>query len=51
VSDSDSGGGVIGFDSSVEFTAPEAGSYAVAVFDETGFGPGGYIVRVEAGRR
>jgi hypothetical protein len=51
VSDSDSGGGVIGFDSSVEFTAPEAGSYAVAVFDETGFGPGGYVVRVEAGRR
>jgi len=51
VSDSDSGGGVIGFDSSIEFTAPKTGSYAVAVFDETGFGPGGYVVRVEAGRR
>lgn len=51
VSDSDSAGGVIGFDAVVEFTAPATGSYAVAVFDETGFGPGGYIVTVEAGRR
>lgn len=50
-SDSDSGGGVIGFDSTIVFTAPETASYAVAVFDETGFGPGGYIVTVEEGRR
>lgn len=50
VSDSDSGGGVIGYDAVIEFTAPETASYAVAVFDETGFGPGGYVVRVESGR-
>jgi hypothetical protein len=49
-SDSDSGGGVIGFDSMITYTAPETGSYAVAVFDETGFGPGGYILTVEEGR-
>lgn len=51
ISDSDSGGGVIGYDSEIEFTAPETASYAVAVFDETGFGPGGYVVRAESGRR
>ncbi|HSJ27357.1 MAG TPA: trypsin-like peptidase domain-containing protein [Acidimicrobiia bacterium] len=45
--DSDSGGGVIGFDARLEFTAPETASYAVVVFDETGFGPGGYVIRVE----
>jgi S1-C subfamily serine protease len=50
-SDSDSGGGVIGFDAMIVYTAPETGSYAVAVFDETGFGPGGYILTVEEGRR
>ena len=46
-SDSDSGGGVIGFDAMIVYTAAETGSYAVAVFDETGFGPGGYILTVE----
>jgi S1-C subfamily serine protease len=51
VSDSDSGGGVLGYDSLLGFTAPETGTYAIAVFDETGFGPGGYILSVEAGRR
>ncbi|MEX2280545.1 MAG: serine protease [Acidimicrobiia bacterium] len=51
VSDSDSGGGVIGFDARVVFTAPERASYAVAVFDETGFGPGGYILTIEEGHR
>jgi S1-C subfamily serine protease len=51
VSDSDSGGGVIGYDARVEFTAPETASYAVVVFDETGFGPGGYLIRVEEGLR
>lgn len=50
-SDSDSGGGVIGYDAQLVFTAPETATYAVAVFDETGFGPGGYIVNVEEGRR
>lgn len=49
-SDSDSGGGVIGYDARVIFTAPETATYSVAVFDETGFGPGGYIVSVEEGR-
>ncbi|MDX1448229.1 MAG: serine protease, partial [Acidimicrobiia bacterium] len=49
-SDSDSGGGVIGYDARVVFTAPETASYAVAVFDETGFGPGGYMLTVAEGR-
>lgn len=49
-SDSDSGGGVIGYDARLVFTAPETATYAIAVFDETGFGPGGYIVSVEEGR-
>ena len=51
ISDSDSGGGVLGYDSVLEFTAPETATYAIAVFDETGFGPGGYVLEVEAGRR
>ena len=51
MSDSDSGGGVLGYDSVLEFTAPETAAYAIAVFDETGFGPGGYMLRVEAARR
>jgi hypothetical protein len=51
VSDSDSGGGVLGYDSVLEFTAPQTAAYAIAVFDETGFGPGGYVLSVEAARR
>ena len=51
VSDSDSGGGVLGYDSVLDFTAPATGSYAIAVFDETGFGPGGYVLKVERGGR
>jgi hypothetical protein len=47
VSDSDSGGGVIGYDAFVDFTASESDTYVVAVFDETGFGPGGYVITVE----
>lgn len=50
-SDSDTGGGVIGFDSELSYTAGETATYAVAVFDETGFGPGGYVLTVEHGRR
>jgi len=46
-SDSDSGGGVLGFDAELTYTAPTSGTYTVAVFDETRFGPGGYIVSVE----
>ncbi len=50
-SDSDSAGGVIGFDAMIEYTASETGSYAVAVFDETGFGPGAYVLTVEETQR
>ena len=50
-SDSDSGGGVIGYDAEAVFTAPETATYSVAIFDETGFGPGGYILTVDEGRR
>ncbi len=49
-SDSDSAGGVLGLDARLDFTAPATGTYAVAVFDETGFGPGGYIIAVEEHR-
>jgi hypothetical protein len=31
----------------VDFTASESATYVVAVFDETGFGPGGYMITVE----
>lgn len=48
-SDSDTGGGVIGYDAEIVYTAPEDGTYAVAVFDETGFGPGGYVLTVTDG--
>lgn len=51
VRDSDSGGGVLGYDSVLEFTASETATYAIAVFDETGFGPGGYMLGVEKSRR
>lgn len=46
-SDSDSGGGVLGFDAELTYTAPTSGTYALVVFDETRFGPGGYFLSVE----
>jgi hypothetical protein len=45
--DSHSGGGVVGGDARLSFTAPAEGSYLVAVVDETLFGPGGYVLEVE----
>lgn len=50
-SDSDSGGGVLGLDAELEYVAPGDGLYAIAVFDETGFGPGAYVLSIEAGSR
>lgn len=47
-SDSDSGGGVLGFDAEIEYTAPFSGSFVVVVLDESQFGPGGYLISVEA---
>lgn len=46
--DSDSAGGVLGVDAEVEFTAPVSGTYQVVVLDEVQFGPGAYVVTVEA---
>ena len=48
-SDDDSGGGVMGWDPSVTFTADESASYLIGVFDQTGVGPGGYFLRVKEG--
>lgn len=45
--DSDSGGGVVGGDAKLRFTAPADGSYLVAVVDETQFGPGGFVLEVQ----
>lgn len=50
-SDSDSGAGVIGADAEIRYTAPQSGTYIIAVFDETQFGPGTYAISVvPAGR-
>jgi hypothetical protein len=46
-SDDDSGGGLLGTDAELTFTAPATDSYVVSVFDSTSFGPGAYIVSVE----
>lgn len=46
-SDSDSGAGVIGADAEIRYTAPTQGTYIIAVFDETQFGPGTYAITVE----
>ncbi|HEU4751306.1 MAG TPA: serine protease [Acidimicrobiia bacterium] len=47
-SDSDSAGGVLGLDAEVSFTAPVTGNYVISVIDESGSGPGGYIITVKA---
>ncbi|MDP3985055.1 MAG: hypothetical protein Q8Q52_08655, partial [Acidimicrobiia bacterium] len=44
--DSDSGGGVLGYDAEIEFTAPVGGTYIVSVVDESSYGPGGYLIEV-----
>lgn len=48
-SDSNGGIGVIGADAELRYTAQTAGTYIVAVFDETQFGPGTYAVTVKDG--
>jgi hypothetical protein len=47
LSDSDSGGGVLGWDAAVSATATRSGVLLVAVLDEGQFGPGSYIVTVD----
>lgn len=42
--DADSGGGVLGTNPSVTFTAPQSATYLLGVFDQTGVGPGGYFL-------
>lgn len=49
LSDSDSGGGVLGWDAAVSATATRPGVLLVAVLDEGQFGPGSYIVTVDIG--
>ena len=44
--DSDSAGGVLGYDAEVTFTAPVTGSYIISITDESSYGPGGYILEV-----
>lgn len=43
---SDGAGGVLGSDAHLSYTAPRAGTYVVAVYDETQFGPGAYALAV-----
>ncbi len=49
-SDSDSAGGVLGFDAEVSFTAPVTGDYLVSISDESFYGPGAYVVTISPGR-
>ncbi len=48
-SDADSGGGVMGWDPLVTFTAEQTSTYLVGVFDQSGVGPGGYFLRIRTG--
>ncbi len=48
-SDDDSGGGVMGWDPLVTFTAAETATYIIGVFDQSGVGPAGYFLRVLSG--
>jgi S1-C subfamily serine protease len=48
-SDDDSGGGVMGWDPLVTFTAGESATYLIGVFDQSGVGPAGYFLRVHSG--
>jgi len=45
-SDDNSGGGVMGWDPLVTFTAEVSATYLIGVFDQSGVGPGGYFLRV-----
>lgn len=46
-SDADSGGGVMGWDPRLTFTAEEAATYLIGVIDQSGVGPGGYFLTVQ----
>lgn len=48
-SDDDTGGGVMGWNPLVTFTAEETATYLIGVFDQSGVGPAGYFLRVVAG--
>lgn len=48
-SDNDSGGGVMGWDPRVTFTAETSATYLVGVFDLSRVAPGGYFLRVSPG--
>lgn len=45
-SDDDSGGGVMGWDPRVTFTADASATYLIGVIDQTGVGPAGYFLSV-----
>ena len=45
--DDDSGGGIFGLDSRLEYTAPRTGVYFIIVEDALGFEVGGYFLTVE----
>jgi S1-C subfamily serine protease len=47
-SDDNSGGGVMGWNPLVTFTADQAASYLIGVFDQSGVGPAGYFLTVHA---
>ena len=48
-SDADSGGGVMGWDPRLTFTAKEAGTYLIGVVDQSSVGPRGYFHSVWEG--
>jgi hypothetical protein len=48
-SDDNSGGGVMGWDPRLTFTADESATYLIGVFDQSGVSPGSYFLRVSAG--
>lgn len=48
--DDDSGGGVLGTDAEVEFTAPETGTFLVVIGDVGAVGPGAYLIAVDGVR-
>jgi S1-C subfamily serine protease len=45
-SDTDSGGGIMGWDPRITFTAEETGTYLIGVVDQSGVGPGGYFLTI-----
>ncbi|MDH3260827.1 MAG: serine protease [Acidimicrobiia bacterium] len=47
-SDDDTGGGVMGWDPLITYSADVSSTYLIGVFDQSGIGPGGYFLRVSA---